>query len=306
MTIRIEHATAPSELARVFVGRLADGARVEFVESVQPPKTRAQKWVLIVSTLKGCPVGCPICDAGGDYGGKLTADEILEQVRLLVASRFPDGRVRSRRVKVQLARMGDPALNDAVIDALGALPEAADLPGLMPCVSTVAPAGRDRWFDALERVKKARYPAGRFQMQFSVHSTCPEARRRLVPIRTWSLEEMAGWGARFFAPGDRRVTLNFAPAVGLPLEPEAVAQRFDPERFAIKLTPINPTAAAAASGLAGLVDPDDPERSARLVRRFEALGFQTILSIGALEENDIGSNCGMYVEKLRATERRAG
>ena len=80
MTLEMVYTSGNDDLARVFVARTADGSPIEFVESIQPPYRREEKWVLIVSTLKGCPVGCPICDAGGDYRGKLTAEEILAQV----------------------------------------------------------------------------------------------------------------------------------------------------------------------------------------------------------------------------------
>jgi len=294
VTLRIVHTVGDDELARVFVAETEDGSRIELVESIQPPRPREEKWVLIVSTLKGCPVGCPICDAGGSYRGKLTCDEILEQIDFLVRRRYPDGRVPATRLKVQLARMGDPALNDAVLEALVRLPALVPSPGLMPCVSSVAPAGRDRFFVELASIKNRLYAGGRFQMQLSIHTTDEAARRRLVPTRTLSLVEMAALGARFFAPGDRKVTLNFAPAVGLPLDPDALAA-FDPAVFAIKLTPINPTRAALASGLRGVIDPLDGPRCAEVVASFERRGFDVILSIGDLRENAIGSNCGMYV-----------
>ena len=53
---------------------------VEFVESLQPPIPRREKWVLIISTLYGCPVGCSFCDAGIHYGGKLSKDDMLSQI----------------------------------------------------------------------------------------------------------------------------------------------------------------------------------------------------------------------------------
>ena len=77
MTLRILHTVGDDELARVFVAETDDGSRVEFVESIQPPHPREEKWVLIVSTLKGCPIGCPICDAGGSFRGQLTSDEFF-------------------------------------------------------------------------------------------------------------------------------------------------------------------------------------------------------------------------------------
>ncbi|GAH16437.1 unnamed protein product, partial [marine sediment metagenome] len=57
------------DLAKVYVASMRGNKEylVEFVESVQPPIPREKKWVLIVSTLFGCPVGCRMCDAGGEY-----------------------------------------------------------------------------------------------------------------------------------------------------------------------------------------------------------------------------------------------
>ncbi len=298
MMLRIVGCTGNEELSRVFVGELDDGALVEFAESVQPPVPRERKWVLIVSTLKGCPVSCPICDAGGSYRGTLTADEILAQIEYLVRRRFPHGAVPVSKLKIQFARMGDPAFNDAVLEVLRQLPRRRAAPGLMPCISTIAPAGRERFFDELVSVKNDLYPGGRFQMQFSIHTTCETARRRLVPARVWSFAEIAAWGERFHAPADRRITLNFAPAKGAPLEPRALNEWFSPEIFAVKLTPINPTSAATQSGLVGLVDPDDPEACERIADGFRSAGYETILSIGESDENRIGSNCGMSVRAL--------
>jgi 23S rRNA (adenine2503-C2)-methyltransferase len=298
MTLRIVGSTGNEKLSRVFVGELDDGALVEFAESVQPPVPRGRKWILIVSTLKGCPIACPICDAGGSYRGALTAEEIHAQIDHLVLRRFPRGAVPVSKLKIQFARMGDPAFNDAVLEVLRQLPLRHDAPGLMPCISTAAPAGRERFFEELVSVKNELYPGGRFQMQFSIHTTCESVRRRLIPARIWSFAEIASWSGRFFSRGDRRITLNFAPAKGLPLDPHRLKDWFGPEIFAVKLTPINPTNAAMRSGLAGLIDPADPGACERIADEFRDAGYETILSIGEADENRIGSNCGMSVRAL--------
>lgn len=298
--MRIVDGRGNDALARVFVAVLDDGSLIEFAESVQPPVPQDQKWVLIVSTLKGCPVSCPICDAGGDYRGRLSSDDILGQIDFLIRRRYPEGSVPVPKLKIQFARMGEPALNDAVLDVLRQLPSRYPAPGLMPCISTIAPSGRVRFFEELMAIKEALYGHGRFQMQFSVHTTCETARRRLIPTRTWSFAEIAAYGRRFFAPGDRKVTLNFAPARGLPLDPARLVNIFPPEVFAIKLTPINPTYASARAGIAGLLDPRDLPGCEREAERFRQAGFETILSIGELDENGIGSNCGMRVMALES------
>ena len=52
---------------------------VEFAESVQPPVPREEKWVLIISSLFGCPVKCRMCDACGEYMGRPEAEELVPQ-----------------------------------------------------------------------------------------------------------------------------------------------------------------------------------------------------------------------------------
>lgn len=296
--LKVVSTRGDDELAKVFIAELRDGSLIEFVESVQPPVSRDEKWVLIVSTLKGCPVGCPFCDAGGSYKGKLAADEILAQIEYLIRRRYPDGRVPVPKLKIQFARMGDPAFNDAVLDALTELPTRFDLPGLLPSISTIAPQGRDGFFEELLTVKQALYGGGRFQMQFSIHSTDQEAKRRLIPWETWSLPQIAEYGDRFFERGDRKITLNFAPARDLPLDPQALVDLFSTERYLIKLTPINPTLRASRFRLQGLIDPRDPEECEKTADRFRTAGYTTILSIGELRENEIGSNCGMFVARF--------
>jgi 23S rRNA (adenine2503-C2)-methyltransferase len=286
-----------STLASVHVAQLADGSHIECVESVQPPVPLSEKWVHIISTLKGCPISCAICDAGGHYGGKLTCDELVGQVDHLIATRFPDGRPRTRRLKVQFARMGDPALNPAVLPALEVLAHRFG-EVLFPAISTIAPAGCDAFLEALLSLKE-RHFGPRFQMQFSLHTTDEGRRCELVPARTWSYARMAEYGCRFHGIGERKVTLNFAPPAGYPMDARALGQVFSPAHFAVKLTPVNPTGKAMGGGYQGAVDPADPEACRQLARGFEDAGFDTILSIGELEENRIGSNCGMYVSRMK-------
>jgi len=292
--LKVTDRRGDPDLAMVYIARLDDGELVEFVESVQPPLPREEKWVLIVSTLRGCPVRCPICDAGTSYRGMLSAEEILWQIDRMVTGRFPDRCVPVPKFKVQFARMGDPAFNPAVLEVLGELPFLYDAPGLLPSISTIAPVGCGEFLEELLAVKDDLYSGGRFQMQFSIHSTCMDARRKLVPCRTLDFTEMAEWGVRFHRKGDRKVSLNFAAVRGFPVDPGVLAETFSPEHFMIKLTPVNPTRSSSENGLVGVIDPDRPGTAEGLVNSFEAEGFDVVLSIGETRENQIGSNCGMY------------
>jgi 23S rRNA (adenine2503-C2)-methyltransferase len=292
------------DIALLNVGRFDDGSLVEFVESVQPPIPREEKWVLIVSTLKGCPIKCAMCDAGGHYAGKLTATEILEQIDVLVTARYPDRFVPVPKFKVQFARMGEPTLNPAVLDVLRELPGRYKAPGLMACVSSVLPRGCQTFLNELAELKNEVYPRGRFQMQFSLHSTDPEKRRELIDYPILNLEKAAHLGESFYRDDDRKIALNFALAKGFPADPEVLLKHFDPAVFVIKLTPLNPTERSARRGLQTRIDPCNGAGANQIVQELEQAGYEVILSLGEPEEDKIGSNCGQYVNRYLSRRER--
>jgi 23S rRNA (adenine2503-C2)-methyltransferase len=298
--LEILHSQGDDALAKVFVVRTDGGAAVECVESLQPPLPRERKWILIVSTLAGCPVQCVFCDAGGSYQGRLSAQAILEQVDFLVRRRFPTGTPPVHTLKVQLARMGEPTFNPAVLEVLRELPARYPVPNLVASLSTVAPRGAEDFLAELPALKERLYPGGRFQMQLSLHATNEERRRALIPVKCLSFEELARWGERFFRPGDRKIGLNFAAADQAELDPSELRRWFSPELFLVKLTPLNPTGAVARAGLTSVLAEGGIGRAQGLVGRFREQGYEVIVAIGEPRENEIGSNCGMYLRRAEA------
>jgi len=293
--MRILGVVGASQVATVYMAEMAGGRLVEFVEALQPPFSRDERWILMISTLFGCPVKCRICDAGGTYRGKPTAAEILSQIDYLVEKWYPDRRVPAGKFKIQFARMGEPTLNPTVLDVLEALPARYHAPGLIPSLSTIAPKGADAFLESLLVLKNRLYPDGRFQFQFSIHTTDSRLRDWLIPVQKWDLAAMAKYGERFHRPGDRKITLNFALAVDMPIEPDILARYFDPRHFLIKITPVNPTCQAQENGLASYVDPCQPSASEAVAARLAEYGYEVLVSVGELKENEIGSNCGQYV-----------
>jgi len=285
------------DVAKVYIVDMGEQHLIECVESTQPPFPRQEKWILLVSTMFGCPIGCQICDAGGSFKGALKSDEIFAQIDFLVKRRFPDGHIPSRHFKIQFARMGEPSLCPSVLDVLDELPSRYDAPGLMPSISTIAPRGSHRFFERLIDIKNHRYNGGRFQFQFSIHSTNPIVRDELVPVKKWDFSEMAEYGERYYSPGDRKITLNFALARDVPVDPLVLNQYFDPDKFLIKITPLNPTYRAQENGLVSYINPYVIEQEYSLVDALQTAGYQVIVSIGEVVENDIGSNCGQYIRR---------
>lgn len=296
--MKVISRTEQHDIASVFIAENAEGKRIEFVESTQPPRTIHQKWVLILSTLYGCPVDCKFCDAGGHYDGKLPAEEIFFQIDYLVKQRFPSGMPETDKFKVQFSRMGEPAFNPAVLDVLEQFPQKYPVNNFVPSLSTIAPQGTQAFFDRLVRIKKALYDHT-FQLQFSLHSTNEDQRNALIPVKKWSFEKMAEYGKRFFSPGGKKITLNFALGITNILDTKQLLRHFHPDLFLVKITPVNPTHKARMNSIDSLVRPEVSDYP--IIHELKNAGYEVILSIGEWEENAIGSNCGQYIRAFNET-----
>lgn len=288
------------DLAILYVAKNDDKV-LEFVESLQPPIPREKKWVLIISTMYGCPIGCLMCDAGEYFHGKVSKEEMLEEIDYMVKARYPDGKVLVEKFKVQFARMGEPALNENVLEVLEELPKKYEAPGLMPCISTVAPKNSEEFFNKLITIKDYLYPKGKFQLQFSIHSTNEEERNKWISSKIWNLSEIASYGEKWFKEGDRKITLNFAVAEDSLIDPEIVRKHFNPDKYWIKLTPINPTNKAVKNEIKSGITEENSEFFP-LVQEFKRIGFEAEISFGEYEENEIGTNCGQFATKYNNGE----
>lgn len=286
------------DIAIVYIARMdsqngrEQGRLIEFVESVQPPLPRDEKWVLIISTLYGCPVGCSFCDAGNYFQGKLTKEDLLSQIDFLIQNRFGKREVPVKKFKIQFSRIGEPAFNENILDVLSLLPSLYDAPGLIPSISTIAPKGGEDFFEKLLEIKKNIYKR-QFQLQFSIHTTDSKKRDVLIPVKKWDFKEIADYAERFYVLGDRKVTLNFALAENMPVKPEVLLDHFSPDRFIIKVTPVNPTFRAMKNKITSHIKTSFKEYE--VIENLKSVGYEVILSIGEPLENDIGSNCGQYI-----------
>jgi len=150
----------------------------------------------------------------------------------------------------------------------------------------------------LYRIKETHYAHGRFQLQFSIHTTDTSLRDHWIPVKKWDFNTIAAYGKRFYTPGDRKITLNFALSDHSPVAGAVLADHFDPGVFAIKITPVNPTVSAALNKIGSGVDVNNPQNEPAIAASLREFGYDVIVSIGELEENKIGSNCGQYVKRF--------
>lgn len=298
---RVIDVTGRPDLAQIYLIQLRQDPRkmVECVGALDPSLPPSEKRVVVVSTQLGCAVGCPMCDAGTSFHGNLTAKEILSQIEWVLTDWAGNGVHDCAKLKVQFARMGEPALNPAVLEVLDILPRRLAAPGLMPCVATTAPRSARAWFEKLRELRDRHYGKGQFQLQISVQSTDEVIRDGMIPVPKWSMEEIAAFSRDFVRSEDRKVTLNFAMARGVPISARNLAQVFDPAKVLVKLTPLNPTDRAVESGLVSSFEAGEERLVAPLVSELHAEGFDCIVSVGLPEESELRSSCGQLVRAHR-------
>ena len=91
----------------------------------------------------------------------------------------------------------------------------------------------------------------------------------------------------------------------MPIDPDILLHYFNPKKFLIKITPINPTYQATVNKMSSSILSD--KKNYDVIDRLREVGYNVILSIGELEENYIGSNCGQHITNyLRERESIEG
>ena len=134
----------------VYCLRLEDGMLVETTDTFLPYYTkdaigrkqnfldnnnlgsRAERWMIGVSTMSGCPVRCKFCATGNMKKYRnLTADEIVEQVLFAIRSAGYNPN-DSKEFKINYTRMGEPFLNiEAVKKAIERITEISENRGIL-------------------------------------------------------------------------------------------------------------------------------------------------------------------------------
>lgn len=236
----------------VFGMRLEDGFPIEVTDTYLPLDTkfcvngsnklisanagsRAERWMVGVSCMSGCPVGCKFCATGQlKEWRNLTAEEMAAQV-VWTLQRNPSFDPRkSNEFKVNWTRMGEPFLNlDAVKAAMGQI--SGRCPETHHYISTIGLKGSD--FSWIE---------GNTTLQISLHSLDPERRADLIPVKNlMSLRELGQIRTR----SSQKTTLNLTLVDEADFDIEVLKRYFDPEFFFIKLSPINKNTISIANGM---------------------------------------------------------
>lgn len=186
---------------------------------------RSERWMIGVSVMSGCPVGCKFCATGQMKKWRnLTTEEIVNQVNFVV-SKHKFNPNDSKEFKINYTRMGEPFLN--IENVKNAIVEINKMyPNTHHYISTIGVKNSD--FDFIK---------DNITLQLSLHSLEEEKRNWLIPYKNkMSISEL----------GKIRTLSNLKTTINLTLVDEAdfniekLKENFNKDNFFIKISPINP------------------------------------------------------------------
>ena len=263
------------------------------------------KWLLTVSTQYGCSFRCQFCDVPlVPFRGNIPAEKIKEQIDLIFEnSPHVQG---SQKVKIGFARMGEPVMNwKNVLRVMEELKDyKRDYRGgfrFLPCFNSILPMVRDvegkDIYGIMEEVMRVKEEVhnGFLHFQISANSTDEEKRKELFGgAKVLPLREVIKFLSRFRIT-NRTITLNFIWGEGWELDGTKLLDLdIDPEKFAIKIIPLNKTARADSYNLKTVANYRNPWVLEEKGRELEQYGFNVVTdTIAKCEE--AGLCCGQLV-----------
>ena len=184
--------------------------------------SRKERWMIGVSTMSGCCVGCQFCATGNMKKFRnLTVDEIVEQVEFVLKQNEQDPK-ESKEFKINYTRMGEPFLNiKNVREAINRLNKYNP----HHYVSTIGIKNSDfSWIH------------DNITLQISLHSLDEERRNNLIPFKNkMTIEELG----QIRTKSNLKTTVNMTLVDTKDFDIDKLKQYFDPKYFFIKLSPIN-------------------------------------------------------------------
>ena len=254
-------------------------------------------WYTIVSNQKGCPMKCLFCDCPG-YGfyGNTSMDDLNYQIETILDN---VGTTHTRYFSVDFMRMGEPTLNDAILDFIefelrDLVRSKVDAEVIVPSVSTMLPKNKACVAAFLERycrIKNEVY-GGAAELQFSISTTDERARNALYKNLSLPLGEIAKIGASLPMPKGSKYRLNFPVTKDSVIDAAVIDTLFDKEKFEIKLTPLHQTFNAQDNGFTVTSEYDCYDVFAPIEQAFLEKGWDVAVYLDKKSEDTDALTCG--------------
>ena len=249
-----------------------------------------EKWVITISTQRGCNINCKFCDVPKVGPGiNATLNDLIDQVSIGL-SLHPEVK-QSKRLNIHYARMGEPTFNWDVLNSAIHFKTLGDY-NVHPVVSTMMPKHNTQLKAFINKwmfIKNTIYN-GNAGLQLSINSTNEFERNEMFSNNACSLEEISKIMIGL-APIGRKITLNFAIA-GYEIDPNVLLKYFNPANYIIKLTPMHQTKMAAENGIKTAGDYTSYHPYKEIEEKLKAAGYDVLVFI-ASEYEDLGRiTCG--------------
>lgn len=249
-----------------------------------------KRTVICCSVMSGCPVGCTFCGTGKFFVRNLEASEIVNQVMACINT-IDCNPNDIEKFQIMFMSMGEPMMNFeelkiAIIRLAGLYPNAQLL------ISTSAPSNMIRHLSDLILLSRTIERVG---LQFSVHESTDEARKKLIPTNTCTLRQIATIGETWSACTGRKPFFNYCVKESNNTEEDAkrLASLFNPNIWECTLSVICEKDESVANSI---------QRQLEIINNFktkmENCGFH-LRVFNPAGQDDIGGGCGQlwYFQK---------
>lgn len=256
----------------------------------------SEKWVITISSQYGCSMGCNFCDVPKVGAGlNATLEDLVSQV-LLAKSLHPE--VKTGRINLHYARMGEPTFNNNVIAS------AFYLKGLLgpvfkfhPVVSTMMPKGNPQLETFLVNwLAFKRFARGDAGLQLSINTTNPRNREQQFNGNAMELGDISKMFYELLSREEfhgRKIALNFA-LTGDEINAETLRDLFSPRYFMCKLTPIHQTSESVKNGYVK-TGYDSYGTYRETEEALKKAGFDVLVFVPSKEEDESRITCGNAV-----------
>lgn len=166
-----------------------------------------KRTVICCSVMSGCPVGCKFCGTGSKFIRNLTAEEIVEQINIVLKDKnlIDDINEKCEKLQFMFMSMGEPMLNwNEVEKAIIQLNQKFSNAQLL--LSTIG-CDDDKTFSKIIRLSKKIDKIG---LQFSIHKSNDKERNILIPFKKkMNLQKIRDAGMIWWRETGRHPFLNY-------------------------------------------------------------------------------------------------
>lgn len=249
-----------------------------------------ERTVICCSIQSGCPVGCTFCGTGKFFIRNLTAWEIVGQIEE-VMSTIDCAPEEIKKFQIMFMSMGEPMCNYSELEsAIRHLHH--KYPTAQLLVSTSAPSITYKHIGKFIQLSKEIDKVG---LQFSVHESTDENRKKLIPTDTCTLRQISAIGEMWSAFVGRKPFFNYCVHEGnnTPEDAKRLADIFDPKVWEVTLSVICEKDETVSNSIS---------RQLEIIKDFNQemlnLGF-SLRIFNPAGQDDIGGGCGQlwYFQK---------